>query len=62
MTKITKYLQSVDEIKKELEENPNNIRYYMGYEGFNSEDPNSIDFIEQKIEEYKTKQNESTKN
>ena len=62
MTKITKYLRSLEEIKKELEENPNNIKYYMGYEGFNSEDPNSIDFVEQKIEEYKNKQNESTKN
>jgi hypothetical protein len=62
MTKITKYLRSVDDIKKELEENPNNIRFYMGYMGFNSEDPNSIEFVEQKIEEYKNKQNESTKN
>ena len=62
MTKIIKYLRSVDEIKKELEQYPENIRYYMGYMGFNSEDPNSIDFIEQKIEEYKNKQNESTKN
>jgi len=34
----------------------------MGYMGFNSEDPNSIEFVEQKIEEYKNKQNESTKN
>ena len=62
MTKITKHLQSVDEIKKELEKHPENIRYYMGYMGFNSEDPNSIEFINQKIEEYKNKQNESTKN
>lgn len=62
MTKITKYLRSVEEIKKELEENPENIKYYMGYMGFNSEHPNSIDFIEQKIEEYKNKQNESKKN
>ena len=62
MTKTTKYLRSVEEIKKELEENPNNIRYYMGYMGFNSEDTNSIDFVNKKIEEYKNKQNESTKN
>jgi hypothetical protein len=62
MTKTIKYLRSVDEIKKELEENPNNIRYYMGYMGFNSEDTNSIDFVNKKIEEYKNKQNESTKN
>ena len=62
MTKTIKYLRSVEEIKKELDENPNNIRYYMGYMGFNSEDPNSIDFVQQKIEEYKNKKNESTKN
>lgn len=61
MTKIVKYLPSVDDIKKELDENPQNIKYYMGYMGFNSEYPNSIDFIQKKIEEYKNKQNESKK-
>lgn len=61
MTKIVKYLRSVDDIKKELDENPQNIKYYMGYMGFHSEYPNSIDFIQQKIEEYKNKQNESKK-
>ncbi len=30
--------------------------------GFNSEDDRSIDFINEKIKEYKNKQNESTKN
>ena len=62
MTKIIKYLRSVEEIKNELEKYPENIKYYMGYMGYNSEDPNSIDFIEQKIEEYKNKQNDSKKN
>ena len=62
MTKVTKHLRSVEEIKKELEEHPENIKYYMGYMGFNSQDPNSIDFIEQKIKEFKNKENESTKN
>ena len=61
MTKTIKYLRTVEEIKKELEENPNNIKYYMGYMGYESNDPNSIDFVTQKIEEYKNKQNESTK-
>ena len=63
MTKIIKYLRSVEEIKKELDEHPENIRYYMGYMGYDTQDPNSIDFVKEKIEEYlKNKENESTKN
>ncbi len=62
MTKITKYLRSLEELKKELEDNPENIKYYMDYMGFNSEDDRSIDFINEKIKEYKNKQNESSKN
>jgi len=58
MTKITKHLRSVDEIKKELEEHPENIKYYMGIASHEG----SIDFVNEKIEEYKNKQNESTKN
>ena len=62
MTKITKHLRSVEEIKKELEEHPENITFYMGYMGYQSEDTGSIDFVNEKIKEYKKKQNESTKN
>jgi hypothetical protein len=62
MTKITKHLQSVDDIKKELEEHPENIKYYMGYMGYESQHEGSIDYLEQKIKEYKNKQNESTQN
>ena len=62
MTKITKYLRSVEDIKKELEKYPENIIFYMGYMGYQSEDPGSIDFVKEKIEEYKNKQNESKKN
>lgn len=62
MTKIIKYLRSVDEIKKELEEHPANIKYYMGYMGYESLHEGSIDFINEKIQEHKNKQNESTKN
>jgi hypothetical protein len=61
MTKITKHLRSVEEIKKELEQYPENIVFYMGYMGYQSEDPGSIDFVNEKIKEYKNKQNESTK-
>jgi hypothetical protein len=62
MTKITKHLRNVDEIKKELEEHPENIKYYMGYMGYESLHEGSIDFINEKIQEHKNKQNESTKN
>ena len=62
MTKIIKHLRSVDEIKKELEEHPENIKYYMGYMGYIASHEGSIDFVNEKIEEYKNKQNESTKN
>ncbi len=61
MTKITKHLRSEENIKKELQEHPKNIKFYMGYMGFQSEHEGSIDYIEEKIKEYKNKQNESTK-
>ncbi len=61
MTKITKHLRSVEDIKKELEQYPENIVFYMGYMGFQSEHEGSIDYVEEKIKEYKNKQNESTK-
>jgi hypothetical protein len=51
MTYITKYLPELDVLKKELETNPNNIRYYVKYMGFigNSD---SIEYLENKIKEY----------
>ncbi len=61
MTYITKYLRSVEDIKKELEEYPENIKYYMKYQGFTG-DSDSIDFINLKIKEYINKENENTKN
>lgn len=62
MTKIIKHLRSLNEIKKELEENPNNIKNYMGYLGYESAYTGSIDFVNQKIKEYKNKKNEDKKN
>ncbi len=61
MTKIIKYLRSLEELQKELNDNPENIKYYMDYMGFNSEDDRSIDFINEKIKEYKKNQNENKK-
>ena len=49
MTKITKHLRSVEDIKKELQENPENIKYYMGYE---SQHEGSVDYVFEKIQEY----------
>jgi hypothetical protein len=62
MTKITKHLRSVEDIKKELEEHPENIKFYMGYMGYESQYEGSIDYVEEKIKEYKNEQNENKKN
>ena len=62
MTYITKHLPEVDELKKELEEHPNNIEIYMKYMGFQGPE-GSTDYLTKKIEEHiKNKKNESTKN
>jgi hypothetical protein len=62
MTYITAHLPSLEELKKELEENPNKIKIYMKYMGFEGPE-GTIDYITQKIEEYiKNKNNESRKN
>ena len=51
MTYITKYVTELEALKKELETNPNNIRYYIKYMGFIG-DSNSIEYLENKIKEY----------
>ena len=61
MTYITKYLPNIKDLKEEFESYPDNIKYYVKYEGFVGSSE-SIEYIEKKIEEYKNKQNESTKN
>ena len=62
MTYITKHLPSLEELKKELEEYPEKIKYYTNDQGF--EGPTgTTDYIIEKLEEYyKNKKNESTKN
>jgi hypothetical protein len=62
MTYITKHLPTLEELKKQLEENPEEIKHYVKYEGFQGPE-GTINYILQKIEEhYKNKKNESTKN
>jgi hypothetical protein len=62
MTYITAHLPTLEELKKQLEDNPNRIETYMKYMGFEGPD-GTIDYITSKIEEHiKNKKNESTKN
>jgi hypothetical protein len=62
MTYITAHLPKLEELKKELEENPDKLRIYMKYMGYEGTE-GSIDYLKEKIEEHiKNKKNESTKN
>jgi hypothetical protein len=62
MTYITTHLPKLEELKKELEENPDKLRIYMKYMGYEGPE-GSIDYLKEKIEEHiKNKKNESTKN
>jgi hypothetical protein len=61
MTYITAHLPELEELKKELEENPKKIETYMKYMGFEGPE-GTIDYITKKIEEHiKNKKNESKK-
>ena len=48
MTYITKHLPTLEELKKELEQTPNNIQLYAKYEGFDGESE-AIDYIDIKL-------------
>jgi hypothetical protein len=62
MTYIIAHLPKLEELKKQLENNPKQIETYMKYMGFEGPD-GTIDYITNKIEEHiKNKKNESTKN
>jgi hypothetical protein len=62
MTYIIAHLPTLEDLKKQLEENPKRIETYMKYMGFEGPE-GTIDYITNKIEEhYKKQKNESTKN
>lgn len=51
MTYITAHLPKLEDLKRQLEEDPDRIRIYakyMGYEGSSE----SMDYIEEKLKEY----------
>ena len=59
MTYITANLSTLEDLKQELEENPDRIEMYAKYDGFSSTHSGSIDYIDKKIREYyKSKQND----
>ena len=62
MTYIIAHLPKLEELKKQLENNPKQIETYMKYMGFQGPE-GSTDYLTNKIEEHiKNKKNESTKN
>ena len=62
MTYTVAHLPKLEELKKQLENNPKQIENYMKYMGFEGPE-GTIDDITQKIEEHiKNKKNENTKN
>ena len=62
MTYIIAHLPTLEELKKQLEDNPKRIEIYMKYMGFEGPE-GTIDYITNKIEEHiKNKKNENTKN
>ena len=62
MTYIVAHLPNLEELKKQLEGNPDRIETYMKYMGFEGPE-GTIDYLTNKIEEHiKNKKNESTKN
>jgi hypothetical protein len=61
MTYIIAHLPKLEELKKQLENNPKQIETYMKYMGFEGPE-GTIDYITNKIEEHiKNKKNESKK-
>jgi hypothetical protein len=51
MTYITAHLPKLEDLKKELDENPKRIETYMKYMGYEGPE-GSIDYLTEKIEEY----------
>jgi len=59
MTYITARLPKLEDLKRELEENPDRIKMYAKYDGFESLESDSIDYLDIKIKEYyNSKQND----
>jgi len=53
MSYIVKYLPKITDLVKEFKNNPDAIKHYFKYEGFNGSSE-SMTYIEEKIKEYKS--------
>lgn len=51
MSYIVKYLMEITDLEKEFKNNPDAIKHYVKYEGFNGSSE-SMTYIEEKIKEY----------
>jgi hypothetical protein len=58
MTYITAHLPKLEDLKKELENDPDRIRIYAKYMGFDGSSE-SISYIEEKLKEYSDSQKQS---
>lgn len=57
MTYITAYIPKLSELKKQLEERPELVQYYLKYEGWDG-DSDSIEYLDEKVREYIKNKNE----
>lgn len=51
MTYITAYIPKLEELKKQLEERPKLIEYYLKHEGWDG-DSDAIEYLDEKVKEY----------
>jgi hypothetical protein len=51
MTYITAYLPKLEDLKKQLEEDPDRLRIYAKYMGYDGPS-DSMDYLEEKLNEY----------
>lgn len=51
MSNVVKYLISKSKLKKQLKDNPDNIKYYLKYSSFTG-DSDSLKYISKKIKQY----------
>ena len=56
MTYITAYLPKLEDLKKELEENPDRLRIYAKYMGYDGPSE-SMDYLSEKLKEYYEEKN-----
>lgn len=51
MSYITKYLPELEDLKKQIESNPDVLKIYAKYMGFNGSSE-SVDYLDKKLQEY----------